>query len=182
MSGNAKNHDLPDAIKTARLLLRAPDIADADAMQRLANNKTIHKFLARLPHPYKRADALDFITNMARNDNEHAYAIIAQTGEFIGIISLRFKTDAPPELGYWLGEPFWGQGYASEAANALVKAAFARGIDKIFARAIANNKGSINVLEKCGFKKTGEHLDDCGPHEGAMVAFFERERQRQATG
>ncbi len=173
MNRQPDNPALPDTIGTDRLFLRAPDMADAAALQNLANNKSVHQMLARLPHPYKREHALDFITNLARSGSEHAYAILNENGDFIGVAGLHLNRDDGPELGYWLGEPYWGQGYASEAAFAVCQAAFERGFDKIFARAIAVNARSIRVLQKCGFVKTDQRLDDCGQHQGVSVVFFE---------
>jgi len=172
---------LPDRIKTARLLLRAPVLADAAALQNLANNKNVFEMLARLPHPYTNGHALDFITNLARTRNEHAYAIVTKNGDFVGVAGLHLKNAAIPELGYWLGEPYWGQGYASEAANAVVQAAFERGFDKIGARSMAVNARSIRVLQKCGFVKTDQRVDDCGHHLGVSVVFFERVGPKPAS-
>ncbi len=180
MADRQKNFTLPDMIKTERLVLRAPALADAPALTNLANNKAIHRFLARLPHPYTDEHALDFITNMARCANEHAYAIINDKNQFSGVIGLHLKSDDSPELGYWLGQNYWGKGYASEAAKALVAAASQAGYSTIFARSISANKGSIKVLEKCGFSKTDERIDDCGQHKGVLVAFFQRLKPEQA--
>ncbi|VAW23339.1 Acetyltransferase, GNAT family, partial [hydrothermal vent metagenome] len=123
---------MPDTIATDRLFLRAPNLGDAEAMQVLANNKTIHKFLARLPYPFTHEHALDFINNLARWEEEHAYAIINENSDLIGIMGLRANGNETPELGYWLGEPFWGKGYATEAVNGVLGAALKSGINKIF--------------------------------------------------
>jgi len=179
MSARRPGKNLPDTIKTKRLSLRAPNLTDAAALQQLANDKTIHKYMARLPHPYTSEHALDFITNLARNENEHAYAIIKDANEFIGVIGLHLKKAEPPELGYWLGAPYWGQGYAREAAKAVVEAAFDCGFAKIISRAIAVNIGSIRVLQKCGFSKTAQRIGDCGQHKGVLVAFFERDEKNK---
>lgn len=164
---------LPDTISTPDLLLRAPALGDADAMQMLADNETIYRVLARLPHPYTKDHAIDFITNLARTEEEHAYAII-HGGRFIGVVGLHLKGDRAPELGYWLGEPHWGHGFATQAAIAVVGAA--RAIDSnltVFSRALASNLGSRRVLAKSGFVETHEKIDDCGPNIGVPVTFME---------
>ncbi len=163
---------LADTIQTERLILRAPEVNDAPALQQLANNKTIHKFLARLPHPYSREHALDFINNLARTSDEQAYAIINGSGQFIGVMGLHLAEAQFPELGYWLGQPYWGQGFATEAALGVLNAATEAGHTTVFARSITQNKGSIAVLLKAGFIQTGEGIDDCGQHKGVSVTRF----------
>jgi len=160
---------LPDTIRTERLFLRAPNLNDAKPMQVLANNKTIHEFLARLPYPFTDAHALDFINNIARREEEHSYAIINKGADLIGIISLHVTRDKTPELGYWLGEPFWGMGFATEAVNGVLRAALNSGINKIYAHAIEENTGSIKVLKKAGFEEISTQIDDCGQHKDKNV-------------
>jgi RimJ/RimL family protein N-acetyltransferase len=169
---------LPATIRTARLVLRAPNRNDVSAMARLANNRNIHKWLARLPHPYGEIDAMTFIDTIARGPEEHAFAIVTVEGDFIGTIGLHLKSEAPIEIGYWLGEPYWGEGYASEAVAALVAACDATGCDRIAARAISENVASCRVLEKSDFVETSRRVDSCGPHEGVSVTTYLRERGR----
>ena len=166
---------LPDTITTQRLFLRAPNMADAPALHQLANNKTIHRFLARLPHPYTRAHAVDFITSIARTRDEHAYAIITREDDFVGVIGWHMNREQGLELGYWLGEPYWGKGYATEAAIALVQAAKDAGHKKLFANAITENTGSIRVLEKAGFVQTTSGIGDCGVHKGIHMTYLKWE-------
>ena len=162
---------LADTVQTKRLFLRAPHMADAPALHGLANNEAIHAVLARLPHPYTREHAVDFITNLARNENEHAYAITLDNA-LIGVMGLHLADADPPELGYWLGQPFWGNGYATEAARGVLQAAAAAGFSTVTARSITRNKGSIGVLLKAGFVQTAEGIDDCGQHQGVCVTRF----------
>lgn len=169
---------LPDNIRSQRLFLRAPQIGDAKAMQELANNKNIHAVLARLPHPYSIEHALDFINNLARRSDEHAYAIINENVDFIGIISLHPTLNLAPELGYWLGEPYWGKGYATEAVKAVLSAVSEIGVADVFARSITSNTGSINVLKKVGFSETSKGIDDCGHHKGVCVTKLQWQGER----
>lgn len=169
---------LPETIETARLVLRAPERSDAGAMARLANNKNIHKWLSRLPYPYAEQDAFEFIDTLARGNGEHAFSVLTDDGGFIGVAGLHLHADRPVELGYWLGEAYWGLGYGSEAIAGLLAAVDASGCDRIDARAISSNHASRRVLEKSGFVKTSERTDDCGPHQGVSVTFYTRERLR----
>lgn len=115
---------LPHRIETPRLVLRAPIRGDVPDLVKLADNKAIYEVLARLPHPYTRADGVAFVEIYAQRPDERPYAITLND-QFIGVVGLTFFTDGPPELGYWLGEPHWGKGIMSEAVKGLIEAAFA---------------------------------------------------------
>lgn len=169
---------LPETIRTDRLVLRAPNRNDVAPMARLANNQNIFKWLARLPNPYGEADAIVFIDQIARGPQEHAYAITTRDDDFIGVIGLHLEPVERVELGYWLGEPYWGDGYGSEAVAALLAAADTAGCDRMDARAQSANFASCRVLEKSGFVETSQAIADCGPHKGRMITFFSRERLR----
>ncbi len=165
---------LAEPIKTKRLILRAPMLDDVDILCELANNVKIYEMLARLPHPYKEEHAIEFINEIARTNNEHAYAITKKDGNLIGVMSFAKFLDKKIELGYWLGEPYWGKGYASEAALGIINVAKATGIcPPIVSRAISANKASINVLKKCSFTIVDERIDDCGHHKGVSVTYLE---------
>ena len=166
---------LPDIIKADRLTLRAPTMADAPALHQLANNKSIHKFLSALPFPYTRAHAIDFITKLARAKNEHAFAITTPDDDLVGVIAWHLDREIGLELGYWIGEPFWGKGYATLAVSLLINATQKFGHRKFFARAMTGNPGSIRVLEKSGFIKISEGIDDCGIHKGIHMSVFKWE-------
>lgn len=150
---------LPGRIETRRLVLRAPIRGDVPALVRLADNRDIAHQLARLPSPYTRADAVAFVEIFAQRADERAYAITLKD-EFVGIIGFSFSSDRAPELGYWLGEPFWGQGLMTEAAKGLVEVAHGtRLFPKIIASALPANTASLNVLVKTGFKIVGEAIN-----------------------
>ncbi len=167
---------LPEPIRTERLMLRAPVLDDVNILCKLANNVKIYEMLARLPHPYEREHGIEFINEIARTNNEHAYAITKKDGNLIGMMSFAKTADKNLEIGYWLGEPFWGKGYASEAALGLINAAKATGIcPPIVSRAISENKASIRVLQKCGLSIIDERIDDCGHHEGVMITYLKYE-------
>jgi len=176
MSELTSTTKFPDSIVTNRLLLRAPQLNDARALQTLANNKTIHEALARLPFPYTKDHALDFIKNIARREKEHSYAIINENNNFIGIINLHFNKNEPenepPELGYWLGEPFWKRGYAIEAVTGVLSSAFCFDFQPISARSLKKNTRSINLLKKAGFEEQSTAIGDCCQHRDVSVTRF----------
>jgi RimJ/RimL family protein N-acetyltransferase len=168
---------LPASITTDRLVLTTPTLAHVPEMAVLANSKAIYEVLSRLPHPYAESDGVFFIENIARGETEFAWSILLQ-GQFIGTIGLHLLPDLLPELGYWLGEPFWGQGYATEAAIAVVAAAKAAGIPALRSRALLTNAGSRGVLRKAGFSEIGEGVDEQGTLVGQHMALMRLEFAR----
>jgi len=160
---------LPATITTERLVLTTPVLAHAPEMAELANNPLIYQVLARLPHPYEREHAHAFIQTIARGPENFAWAILHNT-KFLGVIGLHLLPDEQPELGYWLGQPFWGQGFATEAATAVVAAARAAGYSALRSRALLANAGSRNVLRKAGFSEISQGIDPNGTLKGRPVA------------
>ncbi|GGD97067.1 N-acetyltransferase [Aureimonas endophytica] len=155
-------HDLDDLaedplepLSTPRLRLRAPLAADLPRIAELANDRGVAEMLARVPHPYTLEDAEDFLA-IAEGSVVFAVALAA-SDEFIGVCGLRPTERArTADLGYWLGRPHWGRGYATEAAQAVVDLAFRQGgMDCVLAGCRAINGRSRRVLEKCGFQYRG---------------------------
>jgi RimJ/RimL family protein N-acetyltransferase len=145
-------------LETKRLILRAPRLEDAKMVMVLANDRRIAENTARIPHPYKIADAESFIGG-ADKAGEAAFLITLRNKKMIGACGIMFHYDASPELGYWLGVPYWGKGYATEALHALVDYAFTDlGHEALTAGSRVTNPGSRRVLEKCGFQWTGVGL------------------------
>ena len=159
---------LPATMTTDRLVLTTPTLAHVPEMAILANNKTIYAVLSRLPHPYAESDGVFFVENIARGPEEFAWSIL-RDGHYIGGMGLHLLPDQLPELGYWLGEPHWGQGYATEAAHAVVAAARTAGYPALRSRALLSNAGSRNVLRKVGFIETGEAVDETGTLTGRRL-------------
>lgn len=152
---------LPDAITTARLHLVRPLDRHVPAMAELANNPRVHQWMTRLPHPYAESDGQFFVAKLARGAGEHAFAIEASAGQYIGVISVMFYQSGAPELGYWLGEPHWGLGFGSEAAQAVVAAVRETGkFSALVASARSDNAASRHVLHKAGFLEFGQDTVD----------------------
>ncbi|MFD2647681.1 GNAT family N-acetyltransferase [Devosia albogilva] len=170
-------HRLPATIATERLVLTTPTLAHVPQMAALANNRAIYEVLSRLPHPYAESDGRFFVEHIARGDEEFAWAITSE-GQFIGTIGLHLLPDQVPELGYWLGQPHWGFGYATEAGRAVVAAARAAGATALRSRALPTNTASRNVLGKLGFIEIGEEVDRQGTLEGQRMVLMRLEFDR----
>jgi RimJ/RimL family protein N-acetyltransferase len=140
-------------LRTARLTLRAPRADDAKAIKALINDRRIAENTARIPHPYTLKDARTFIA--AAEANQPLFVITRDDGRIVGGCGVGTLRADGPEIGYWIGVPYWGTGYATEAARALVDHAFGElGYEELHAGARVTNPASRRVLEKCGFQWT----------------------------
>jgi RimJ/RimL family protein N-acetyltransferase len=146
-------------LETERLILRAPRFEDAEAIAALVNDRRIAENTSRIPHPYALADAHAFVTATNTDDRESSFLIGTSNRSIIGCCGIAKLDGETPEIGYWLGVPFWGKGYATEAARAVIDHAFGDlGYDTLLAGARVSNAASRRVLEKCGFQWTGVGL------------------------
>src|SRR5215471_12356047 len=146
-------------LATERLILRAPCFEDARMIAALVNDRRIAENTLRIPHPYGLADAQSFITAANTAASEIVFLTARRGGAVIGACGIAQFGEEPPEIGYWLGVPFWGQGYATEAARAVIDHAFGDlGYDVVAGGARVSNPASRRVLEKCGFQWTGVGL------------------------
>jgi RimJ/RimL family protein N-acetyltransferase len=146
-------------LETERLVLRAPRFEDAKSVAALANDRRIAENTRRIPHPYSRADADHFIASVNTRTSEVAFLVSLADGTLIGACGLAITDGPAPELGYWLGVPFWGQGFATEAVRAVIDYAFTDlAHEALQAGARVTNPTSRRVLEKCGFQWTGVGL------------------------
>jgi len=144
-------------LKTERLTLRAPCRSDIAAIVRFAGDRRVAQSTARIPHPYGAGDAEQFIASANREDGSVTFAIVFD-GALIGICGIDPRQDGL-ELGYWLGAPYWGRGYATEAVRAVIDHAFGElGLQMLQSGARVSNPASRRVLEKCGFQWTGVGL------------------------
>jgi RimJ/RimL family protein N-acetyltransferase len=145
-------------LETARLVLRPPRLADAPTLAATINDRRIAEKLARVPHPYSLADAESFITQVNASGSDLAFLIMLPDDTLIGCCGIHHLRGAP-EIGYWLGVPWWGKGYATEAGRALIDHAFTDlGHESLVSGALVSNPASRRVLEKCGFQWTGVML------------------------
>ena len=150
------------AIETERLLLRPFGAGDAARVAQLAGAREVAATTANIPHPYALSDAEGWIAGQQDAWESGADATFAVTlredGVLIGAIALRIERDHErAELGYWIGVPYWGQGYATEAARAVLSFGFDQlGLNRVFARHMSSNPASGRVMEKIGMRFEGE--------------------------
>ncbi len=154
--------------------LRPWEATDIDSLVRYANNFEIAKNLTnKFPHPYTEENGRAFIAFANAHTPHHVMAIVIN-GEAVGGIGVHPKDDIEcknAELGYWIGQPFWGKGVVTAAVKQMIAYGFDNfDINRIFARPFEHNRGSQRVLEKAGFVfearlektlfKNGELLDE----------------------
>ncbi len=156
--------DVMTILESERLVLRPPLPVDVTAMTVWLGDYEVSKTLARVPHPFGETDAEDFIAGVGPWDpaGRWRFAITRKSdGLYLGGCGLAREGDQV-ELGYWLGRPFWGQGFASEAASRLLRFAFETlRLDSVHAGWFADNPASGHVLAKLGARHAGSALRAC---------------------
>jgi RimJ/RimL family protein N-acetyltransferase len=151
-------------LETRRLWLRWPRMADAQAILRQAGDKVVAETTGTVPHPYPPQAVEPFIFGSRKGNalGEHlvlAITLKARPNELIGVIGIHPREAGLPFIGYWLGKDHWGEGLATEAAQAMIDAAFSlAAAPAVEASARVINPASRRVLEKCGFRHEGSNL------------------------
>jgi len=135
--------------------IRKLTINDREALASMANNRKIWNLVRdKMPHPYSLEDADRFIAMKKDQLEDFVFAIDCDS-RFSGMIGLHPQGDVykrSMELGYWIGEDYWGRGIASEAVRQILEFGFSlEGINRIFAGVLENNSASKRVLEKNAF-------------------------------
>jgi RimJ/RimL family protein N-acetyltransferase len=147
-------------LRGERCVLRRWRAKDLGSLVQYANNINVSRYLRdRFPYPYTRKDARAFLAGATGEGSGDTKLAIDVEGEAVGGIGVIVGTDIErfsAEVGYWLGEPFWGRGIASEALDLFSADVFERlNLLRLFAVAAAANVGSARVLEKAGYQREG---------------------------
>ncbi len=148
-------------LETSRLVLCPFTLADAPAVTRLAGEREIAANTLSIPHPYPDDAAEKWI-----GTHEEGYAagtlgcfavVERESQNLVGATGLVIKPDHErAELGYWIGKPYWGKGYCTEASAAVLAWGFEeRGLNRIFASYFTRNPASGRVMEKLGMTREG---------------------------
>jgi [ribosomal protein S5]-alanine N-acetyltransferase len=144
-------------LQGTRCTVRRWRMEDADALVRHANDLSVARQLRdRFPHPYLRANAVGFLKSATAADEPSNLAIDVN-GEAVGAIGYVPGVDVErfsAEIGYWLGQQYWGQGIATEALQLVTDHVFTTAnLLRFFALPFADNTGSRRVLEKAGYAR-----------------------------
>ncbi len=162
---------------TDTLHLQDIALAHAPAIQRYAADQRIADTASSIPHPYPDGAAECFVRRVLQERVEKkSFVHAVMIGEeFVGVASLFncLRVPGEAEVGYWIGVPFWGKGYATHAVSLLIALAKSMGFSALVGKCVARNPASARVMEKNGFHFDKESIG-CGPHTGDLVREFKR--------
>ena len=158
-------------LETARLRLRRFELADAPAVQQLLNDPEVTGTLMDKTLPYSLEDAHTLITASHKgfeSGRAYVFAVVRKLNDdLVGYGDIEVRPDHKRgEIAYWIGRPYWWQGYATEAAKCLVQFGFQElALNRIYAFVLKRNEASANVLQKAGLvyegtQRHGAHKDD----------------------
>ncbi|MEO9482807.1 MAG: GNAT family protein [Ekhidna sp.] len=146
-------------LRSEGISLRALQSDDAETVASLINNrKVLDNLRDYIPYPYSKKDAEEFILFSTKQDPTVTFAILSHD-EICGVIAIIPQSDIhrmSAEVGYWIGEPYWGNGIATQALSLITEYAFSQlDVIRLYAIVFSPNDTSKRVLEKCGYKKEG---------------------------
>jgi ribosomal-protein-alanine N-acetyltransferase len=162
-------------VTSERLILREPEMHDGPSIVELAGAFEIADTTLRIPHPYNLGQAQSWIKEVRRLSSKNSlrqWVIILQKGRTligaIGLSGIDYR-HRHGELGYWIGKPWWGRGYATEAAKTVLHYAFwDLNLHRVYAHHFVRNEASGRVLQKAGMVCEGimrEHVNRWGRYE-----------------
>jgi RimJ/RimL family protein N-acetyltransferase len=175
-------------LETERLLLRPFNLGDAKTVQELAGDRLIASTTLNIPHPYENGIAESWISRHEEIFNQGkgvTYAVtLRDNGQLIGAISLMSLVEGhQAELGYWIGVPYWNNGYCTEAGQALIRYAFEeKRLHRVHACYLKRNPASGRVLEKLGMSNEGtrkHHVLKWGVYEDLELMGLLRPEQKK---
>jgi [ribosomal protein S5]-alanine N-acetyltransferase len=141
------------------VVLRDYQKSDSDRLVRLANNENVSRYLIyTFPFPYLKKDA-EWWIDFGCRENDSITKVVEYKGDFVGSVGISPQSgwrSHIAEIGYWIGENYWGMGIATEAVKLMTEISFSRlNFRKLFASVHAPNKASVRVLEKAGYELEG---------------------------
>jgi len=164
------------SMRTRRLLLRDLTPRDARRIAMLASDWDVARMTGRIPHPYSEQLAYEWINDLA--EGEFVQGIVHQNA-LIGICGYMPEGEGSAEIGYWIGKPWWGRGYATEAVGALIDYCFSvAGFERVTCGHFVDNPASARVIAKLGFRFIGTERVWCEARQ-TEVETLKYERLRQ---
>ena len=157
-----------DVLATERLTLRPVASQDLKAIVALAGDVEVAQWTVSIRHPLSEAEVKVWLASRSAK-GERAFAILLKgTGQLIGVVGITVLADGDKaEIGYWVGRPYWGNGYATEAVRRVLLHGFgALGLAEVEATVFPGNDRSIQVLTKIGFAETGSGRRDAPSRGG----------------
>ncbi|WP_052573891.1 GNAT family N-acetyltransferase [Haloferula sp. BvORR071] len=148
---------VPIVLKSTRLILRPPLPEDAARIECFISDRRVAEMTALIPHPYPRGGCVDWIrlTEQQWLEGVKASFVIClrDSGDLVGAISFFCDGSRDNEIGYWIGVPHWGRGYATEALERVLRYAFDElEVQRVDTYHFAHNPASGRVMEKAGLK------------------------------
>ncbi|NJD11493.1 MAG: GNAT family N-acetyltransferase [Gemmatimonadetes bacterium] len=163
-------------LATERLQLRELTLADAARVRELAGDARVAETTAEIPHPYEEGMAEQWLGSLPilAGAGRLVWGVVHPEHGLVGCIELRIEREHErAETGYWIGVPYWGQGFATEALRAVCRYGFEDlGLGRIYAQHVAWNPASGRVLEKAGMTREGvlrRHVRARGRSEDTVV-------------
>ena len=164
-------------LRSDRLLLRPLTQGDAPLVQKLAGERDVASTTRLIPHPYPLGMAEQWIATLPdlyQRAEMINWGVTMNGGPVLGTIRLTLNpANNHAEMGYWIGKPFWNNGYCTEAARAVVAYGFdVLGLERIYANYLARNPASGRVLHKLGMQQEGllrRHRRKFGRYEDLVV-------------
>lgn len=167
-------------IKTQRLILRSPVLADAARVSLLAGDYDVASMTGMIPHPYSEQMAAEWLASVIVGE-EGVVFMIERDGLLVGCTGYRVFDADHAELGYWIGKPYWRQGYATEAVTALIAHAFDEDdFAYLMAGHFTDNPASSQLIRKLGFVAQADEMRDCAARGEAVHCFTYRLDRDQA--
>ena len=172
-------------IKGKRVTLSKLRMSDVDAITMYCKDYAVARWTQNIPHPYKRKDAVEFIRDSVKRWKKKEFYLYAikLDKNLVGAIDIRIGKDDTAEIGYWVGKPHWGKGYATEATRLIIREGFKKlKLNKIYATYNPKNPASGRVMQKSGMKYEGtlrQHIKARGKYwDTAYCGILRKEFRR----
>ncbi|MCT8138165.1 GNAT family N-acetyltransferase [Anaerobacillus sp. CMMVII] len=162
------------SFETDRLYLRPFELSDGQTIKSLANNQDLARTTLHIPYPYPDGYAEQWIAScsekMKKGSSYSLAIILKETLELVGCLTLNIALNHKRgELAYWIGKPYWDNGYATEASLKMIEFAFGKlDLNRVWACVMIRNHASIEVMKKAGLHYEGtlsQHVLKWGKYE-----------------